>query len=90
MDESIQMRMVMKNKYLKTDLFFILMVHRPNIPEIIDRKPAIALQTQLTSINKIHLETLFTKLVNVRSTDYLFDRTGEIDFFVSLWRCKPN
>ena len=43
----------MKNKYLKTGLFFILIVKRPNIPAIIDRKPAIAVQTQLTSMKII-------------------------------------
>ena len=68
----------MKNKYLKTGLLFILRVKIPNIPAIIDRKPAIALQTQLTSINKIHLETLFTKLVNVRFTYYFLIEQGKL------------
>jgi hypothetical protein len=71
----------MKNKYLKTGLFSILMVQTSKKPAIIDRKPAIALQTQLTSINKIPLGTLFKELVNVWFTDYLFDRTGEIVFW---------
>ena len=68
----------MKNKYLKTALFFILMVLTPNIPVTIDRKPAIALQKQLTSINKIHLETLFAKLVNVWFTYYFLIELGKL------------
>ncbi len=80
-DESIQMRIGNEKQISQNGPFSILMVQTSKKPVIIDRKPTIALQTQLTSINKIHLGTLFTDLVNVWFTDYLFDRTGEIVFW---------